>query len=266
FIAGLFAGHLSGVAVGAMLMQQLGYRLVFEVGAVLFCVPLLAVLWLHRYYHPVNIDRVPQPRRAFVKGKNKTSYRASQLLRNRPFIALLLAAVVPFAFAQVGLLTFAVPLYLEQYGASAASAGRVLMIYGLCVIYVGPWLGRLADGSYRRKLWLVSAGLLGSLSLLIFWWLQGVAAMVLAVFLLAASGCIGGAAQTPYLLGLPAVQQYGAVGATSVMRAFDKLGKMVGPLLLGGLFALLTMEHSLIVVGFLYLLSKAAIFILILLY
>src|SRR5699024_10412748 len=159
FIAGLFAGHLSGVAVGAMLMQQLGYRLVFEVGAVLFCLPLVAVLWLHRRYDPVVMSSTAPSGRMPVTGKNKTAYKTSQLLRNRPFIALLLAAVVPFAFAQVGLLTFAVPLYLEKYGASAASAGRVLMIYGLCVIYVGPWLGRLADGSYRRKLWLISAGL-----------------------------------------------------------------------------------------------------------
>src|SRR5699024_5707945 len=115
FIAGLFAGHLSGVAVGAMLMQQLGYRLVFEVGAVLFCLPLVAVLWLHRRYDPVVMSSTAPPGRMPVTGKNKTAYKTSQLLRNRPFIALLLAAVVPFAFAQVGLLTFAVPLYLENY-------------------------------------------------------------------------------------------------------------------------------------------------------
>jgi len=263
FIAGLFAGHLSGVAIGAMVMQQLGYSLVFELGAVLFCLPLLAVLWLQRRYSLVAVNTMQSTPAPTRPTKGERFHATGQLLRNRAFIALLLAAVVPFAFAQVGLLTFAVPLYLDKYGASAASAGRVLMIYGLCIIYVGPWLGRLADGSQRRKLWLVLAGLLGSVSLLLFWWLQGIAAMVLAVFLLAASGCVGGAAQTPYLLGLPAVQQYGAVGATSIMRAFDKLGQMVGPLLMGGLFALLSMEFSLIVVGLLYLLATVGLFILI---
>ncbi|HLR13336.1 MAG TPA: MFS transporter, partial [Burkholderiaceae bacterium] len=42
-IAGLFAGYLSGAAVGAMLMQQVGAKAVFVLGAVLFLLPALAV-------------------------------------------------------------------------------------------------------------------------------------------------------------------------------------------------------------------------------
>ncbi|WZB74547.1 MFS transporter [Achromobacter insuavis] len=49
-IAGLFAGHLSGAAVGAMLMEQVGFRAVFAVGAVMLVMPLAGVLILMRPY------------------------------------------------------------------------------------------------------------------------------------------------------------------------------------------------------------------------
>src|SRR5690606_30985230 len=51
-IAGLFAGHLSGAAVGAMLAQQVGPSAVFSVGAFLLVLPALGVftlMWPYRH-------------------------------------------------------------------------------------------------------------------------------------------------------------------------------------------------------------------------
>ena len=58
-IAGLFAGHLSGAAVGAMLMEQLGPHAVFVAGAVALLPPLAGVLLLLR---PYNGGAHPSPR------------------------------------------------------------------------------------------------------------------------------------------------------------------------------------------------------------
>jgi predicted MFS family arabinose efflux permease len=171
----------------------------------------------------------------------------------RDFGLLLLGSVIPFSIAQVGLLSFALPLYLEAAGVAASSIGRVLMIYGLCVIYLGPLMGRLVDRSSSKKGWIVLGGVIGSAGMLGLYFNSGLAAASLAVLLLALASCFSGASQSPYMLALPDVQDYGAAGATSVMRAADKLGQMAGPLMVGALFGSAGMGASLAITGVVYL-------------
>lgn len=250
-IAGLFAGHLAGAAVGAMLMEQLGFRAVFVAGAAMLLLPLAGVLVLMRPYmshggqcvlgqahRPLTRDRLGQ---------------ALRLIFTRDFGLLLLGSVIPFSIAQVGLLSFALPLYLEAQGAAASSVGRVLMIYGVCVIYVGPLMGRLADRSMAKKRWIVMGGLIGSVGMLGLYFNSGLGAAALAVLLLALASCFAGASQSPYMLALPDVQRYGAAGATSMMRAADKLGQMAGPLVVGAMFGAAGMGAGLAMTGLIYL-------------
>jgi predicted MFS family arabinose efflux permease len=248
-IAGLFAGHLSGAAVGAMLMEQVGFRAVFGVGAAMLALPLAGVLILMRPY----MDRGRS-----LAGQAAARVQASlsdtlRLLFTRDFGLLLLGSVIPFSIAQVGLLSFALPLYLEAEGVAASSIGRVLMIYGLCVIYVGPLMGRVVDRSRIKKSWIVLGGLVGSVGMLGLYFNSGLLAAAAAVLLLALASCFAGASQSPYMLALPDVQRYGAAGATSVMRAADKLGQMAGPLVVGAMFGAAGMGAGLAATGVIYL-------------
>lgn len=257
-IAGLFAGHLSGIAVGAMLMQQFGARTVFQSGALLYCLPLLGALFivrLRRRTTPTTPSRKPPVSVAVAVTVNR-SPSLRKLLLSRDFGLLLLASIVPFSIAQVGLLSFALPLYLEAGGFEASSVGRVLMLYGLCVIYVGPLMGRLSDRSFRKKYWIVAAGLVGSAGLLNLALLGGVSGAVVAVLCLAFASCLAAGAQTSYMLELKKVERYGAVGATSLMRAADKVGQMLGPLVVAGLFAMISMSAGLALTGVLYLVAS----------
>lgn len=286
-IAGLFAGHLTGAAVGAMLMEQLGFRPVFVIGAAMLIVPVLGVLVLMRPYmshgpragvvlddarnaavarrmaeaapaavarhvgHATD-DAAPAGGGALRRAAGGLA-RTARLVCTRDFGLLLLGSVIPFSIAQVGLLSFALPLYLESAGVAASTVGRVLMIYGLCVIYVGPLMGRLVDRSPSRKAWIVLGGLIGSAGMLGLYFDTGLAAATLAVLLLALASCFSGASQSPYMLALPDVQDYGPAGATSVMRAADKLGQMAGPLMVGALFGTAGMGASLAITGLVYL-------------
>lgn len=251
-IAGLFAGHLSGAAVGAMLAEQTGYHTVFVFGALMLALPLACVMTLMRPYMQARmrpIQPAPQPR---------ALAETLSLLSTRDFGLLLIGSIIPFSIAQVGVITYALPLYLEAQGAAASSVGRILMIYGLCVIYVGPMMGRLADRSVHKKKWIVAGGITGSAGLLALYANGGVMAAALAVFMLALASCMSGAAQSPYMLGLPHVQSYGAAAATSVMRAADKLGQMAGPLIVGSMFGLMGMGAGLAVTGAIYLCATLA--------
>jgi predicted MFS family arabinose efflux permease len=258
-IAGLFAGHLTGAAVGAMLMEQLGFRPVFVVSAVMLAVPVAGVLVLMRPYmrhgaaNPLTATTEPGVVPEEARRPRAGLARTMRLLFTRDFGLLLLGSVIPFSIAQVGLLSFALPLYLEAAGVAASSIGRVLMIYGLCVIYLGPLMGRFVDRSAAKKGWIVLGGIVGSLGLIGLYFNSGLAAAALAVLLLAVASCFSGASQSPYMLALPDVQDYGAGGATSVMRAADKLGQMAGPLLVGALFGTAGMGASLAITGVVYL-------------
>lgn len=166
--------------------------------------------------------------------------------------------MVPFSVAQVGLLYFALPLYLQEQGVSASGTGRVLMLYGLCMIYLGPFIGRIVDRSSRKKMFVALGGVLGGAGMAYLYVDNSLAAVSLAVFLLAFGSCWTGAAQTSWMLALPRVQDYGASGATSVMRAADKFGQMVGPLFVGTLFTMMGIASGLAITGVVYMLTAVA--------
>jgi len=260
--AGLFAGHLSGSAVGAMLADQAGYRSVFLATAVMVCLPLAGMLvlaWQGR--SPAREQMTLSPGRAASgaaapeQGARRAGGGLRQLLVSRDFGVLLATSVVPFSIAQVGLLYFALPLYLQEQGVSASGTGRVLMLYGLCMIYLGPLIGRVVDRSGRKKAFVAFGGVLGGAGMAYLYFDNSLAAVSLAVFLLAFGSCWTGAAQTAWMLALPRVQAYGAGGATSVMRAADKFGQMVGPLFVGALFTMTGIASGLAITGAAYILT-----------
>lgn len=253
-IAGLFAGHLSGAAVGALLAEQVGAAGVFLFNAGMLALPLLgvfALMWPYRALGAASSAISP----AAPAG---AGHSLRELLVSRDFGLLLLGSIIPFSVAQVGLLSFALPLYMEQAQASTASTGRVLMAYGLCVIYVAPWVARLADRSRTRKPWIVAGGVLGSVGLFGLYMATGVIAATVAVVMLALASCLAGGAQASYMLSRPCVQNYGPAAATSVMRAGDKLGQMLGPLVVGATLGVLGIAGSLALVGGIYVLATLA--------
>ncbi|QEI07750.1 MFS transporter [Pigmentiphaga aceris] len=289
-VAGLFAGHLSGTAVGAMLADQAGYRPVFIASAVVLMLPLIGAFVMARRWKKesaaaamsagavggaaegsVRAAAVVSPVSGTVTragsasgsaagitpklGLSARAKRLGALIGSRDFGALLAGSVVPFSIAQVGLLYFALPLYLEAQGVAASSIGRVLMLYGLCMIYLGPMIGRVVDRTRTKKYFIALGGLLGGTGMAYLYVDSSLFAVSMAVFLLALGSCWSGAAQTTWTLALPNVQQYGAGAATSVMRAADKLGQMIGPLFVGTLFTLVGIGPGLAMTGMVYLVA-----------
>lgn len=249
-IAGLFAGHMSGAAVGGMLASQVGQRPVFYLAAVLVVLAAFALrmlLWPYR-----GAGRAQAVAGSGAAG-SPVKTGVGRLLRDRGYAALLAGSIIPFSIAQVGLLSYALPLYFDALGASTADVGRVIMLYGFCVIYVGPLVGRRADHARHWKHWITAGGFVGAAGLLLLQWAPGVWGVTLAVALLALASCLAGAAQTQYMLARERARAYGAAGATGIMRGADKFGQMLGPLVVGALFAARGMSEALVWTGVIYL-------------
>lgn len=258
--AGLFAGHLSGTVTGAMLADQTGYRTVFLVSAVWMIAALLGAALLGRH-RPIVLAATDSLELSSAAASPSLTQRAAgaakrvrvrSLLASRDFVALMLGSIVPFSIVQVGLLYFALPIYLQAQGVSSAGIGRVLMLYGLCMIYLGPAIGRLVDGM-PGKTWFITLGaVLGGGGMAWLYLDNSLFTVCVAVVLLALGSCFSGAAQTAWMLSLPAVQKVGAGAATSVMRAADKLGQMIGPLFVGAWFTVVDMGPGLAITGLFY--------------
>ncbi|WP_207457410.1 MFS transporter [Azospirillum sp. SYSU D00513] len=259
-MAGIFAGHICGTAIGAMLAEQIGFTPVFLLSAGAMLVPLaFAFAFMRPYMHgplpaatPAAVPAsVPVSGTAAAPAEARVGLRA--VLFDRNFLALLLCSVVPFSIAQVGLLYYSLPIYLADLGVNQSNIGRILMIYGLSVIYIAPMISRIVDRTPRKKAFIAAGGLIGSTGLVWLYVNHGMPAMVLAVFMLSLGSCLSGGAQSAFALNLKSVQAYGTGKAMGFQRAADKLGQMLGPLIVGALFTSVGIEVGLAVTGAIYL-------------
>ncbi len=247
-VAGIVSGQICGTAVGAMLAERIGYSQVFLVSAALAALPLAFTLFFMRQY-------MTRPEQAGGKADHFSAADLKGLLFNRNYASILMLSLVPFALCQVGLLMYAAPIYLNQIGASQSSIGRVLMIYGLSVIYIAPWISKFVDRTEGKKWFIVLGGLVGGGGLMSLYFYSGFLAVMVAVFLMGISGSLVGSAQSALALKLNVIQRVGVGKAMSVQRAADKLGQMLGPLVLGSVIASVGINNGVALVGLLFFVS-----------
>ena len=153
-VAGIVSGQICGTAVGAMLAERMGYAPVFWFSLVLLLIPCLFVLVFMRkqlHFEPEEKEDNEKLRIA-----DFANCLLTEVIRPRFFFSL-----VPFALCQVGLLFYAAPLYLNKIGIGQSNIGRILMLYGLSVIYIGPLLSVLWTGRKTKRFLLSLGGLIG---------------------------------------------------------------------------------------------------------
>ncbi|MFN2343285.1 MAG: MFS transporter [Desulfonatronovibrio sp.] len=241
FVAGLFSGHICGTALGAMLAERIGYSPVFLIGMI---VALASLVFFMFFMRDLKGQAVSVPSAVSIKVSSLRNF-----ITDRNVFALIFFCIIPFSICQVGLLFFATPLYLNELGISQSDIGRVLMIYGLSVVYLAPQLSKIVDRRENKKPFIVAGGLLGGLGLSLLYVHQGFLVIVIAIFLLGLASSIGSSAQTAFALKLEATRDLGVGKAMAIQRAADKLGQMLGPLTLGALMSGISISQGLVVLG-----------------
>jgi len=104
---------------------------------------------------------------------------------------LLLFIAIPVAMTLVGILYYLTPLYLKKIGISQGSIGRVLMIYGLCIIYLGPLFSNLADKMQNKLFLVILTASMSAFAILPLVMWQGVWPLMLAVLLVGGANACG---------------------------------------------------------------------------
>lgn len=246
--AGVYAGSICGGAAGAMLAERIGYRQVFLIGAiVLFLVIPYALIFMRA--------GIRKPARA-AAARSAPKLSVGQLARflaNRNVASLILFGSIPTAIALVGFLDYFSPIYLNRIGTSQSNIGRILMIYGACLIYAAPFISKYVDASNGKKIYIVVSGLLGGAAFVFFYLFKGILATSIAVFLLGISSSFGFAAKSAYGLKLDAARELGAGRSMGIYSTADRVGQVLGPVTFGWILIAAGAAEGVIYFGLIYL-------------
>ncbi len=128
FIAVLFGGTFCGTALGGVLADRLGQSNVFLVGAV---ITLVAGALALRLLERDDATSAPPSSRELLEN-------LTRVFRTPRIAALVCGISIPANALAVSLLWFLVPLLAENLDVGVADTGRILMLYYLTIILLGP--------------------------------------------------------------------------------------------------------------------------------
>jgi predicted MFS family arabinose efflux permease len=261
FFAGVYAGNICGGAAGAMLAERLGFRPVFVIGGIAaLSVIAYAVLFLRPAMKKPEIPPKADTPHAPSSTPGEKQQRSKlvllgRFLWNRNILGLVLFSNIPYALAVVGFLNYFCPVYLNGLGASQSNIGRVYIIYGICLIYVAPFLTKFIKAS-KEKHSLVLSGILGGTGFMVFQVFDGLLAVGVAVFALGLAGSFG-APRRSYILKFKETHDLGDGTSMGVFLSTIRIGQMLGPVLFGWLIMTVGISRGITYFGLAYVVATA---------
>lgn len=254
--AGVYAGAICGSAIGGMLAERIGYRPVFLCGAIIIVCIFLYTLYFMReaIRRPETVDHgVHSPGESVKAGK------VVRFIFSRNVISLIILSSIPAAIATVGFLNYFSPIYLNRIGTSESNIGRIFMMHGLCIIYIAPFLSKFVDASSNKKTFIVIGDILGSLAFISFYFaglyvFGGIFATAAAVLFLGLSTAFADT-RSSYILKLKITRELGSGKAMGIFSSAERIGQVLGPILIGWIVVALGMNKGILYIGIIYLLA-----------
>jgi MFS family permease len=232
FLASFFAGSLSGAAIGGILVDRLGFRATFLLSGILSAAAVLFVLrFVLRFVRRKNTKSPAKRKLTFADFWG--------LLQHKQFATIVFLSAIPSKVALTGILYYSVPLYLNSLGVNQSSTGRVLMAYGLAIILLSSGVAGMADRLQGRWRFVAAGGYLGAFAIALPYFIQSTYGIVLGVLCLGIAHAVGVSSQLA-LVGeycKDAVQQIGQATTTGIFRLLERIGNILGPIVVGLLVA-----------------------------
>jgi len=258
--AGIYAGSICGGATGGMIAEQLGYNATFLFGAMI-----ITIIIGYTFVFMKNSMKIPNYRMSsnkILKQKSKKSFEnVFKFLTNRIVISLVFFSSLPAAIATVGFMNYFMPVYLNRLGIPQSTIGQVLMIYGICLIYIGPYISKYVDITRDKKKYVFLGCVLGSAAFISFYFFDGIISAVISILMLGLSSSFVLASQSVYALKLKVTKKLGEGKAIGIFRSTSRIGQMLGPIVFSWMFAATNVNQGIMFFGIAYMLT-AFVFIL----
>ncbi len=218
--AGIYAGNICACALGAMLAERVGYSGVFFAACAVAC--------LVAAFATFCVSDASLIRGAEVAG-DAAPRHWREFFGNTGVWTLFLLITIPSAMCLTGFLNYYFPLLSHDSGVSPSNIGRAFMIYGVCIVYLGPLCGKYLAAKGNLRPALLAGSCIGVAAMFLFSFKGGIAAALVAVLLFGFADSIGFVAQNVYLLSLGATREFGQGKALGFFSMAKKLGQMLGP-------------------------------------
>ncbi|MBL4692429.1 MAG: MFS transporter [Magnetovibrio sp.] len=250
FLAGFFAGSLSGAAIGAILSQRIGYESTFILSAAL---SLGAAAFVYAFIQ----ESANRAQKSHIPNLSIADYKT--IFSNPKFLALTFCVAIPAKVCLTGFLYYTGPIFLKTIGTDQSSIGRVLMAYGLAIIIVSPLSARFADKFGNRKLFVIGGSLLAGLAVLILGYFDTLIAVVFSVTLLGIAHAISVSSQLSLVIEIfdDEKSTVGMGKVVGIFRFIERLGSVIGPILAGVLIGIGGFNDAFIGIGMMTLIGIA---------
>lgn len=222
---GIYAGINCGSSLGAILADIFGYKAVFVISAILTVAASIFIIKMENAFLP---DKKPAetPKLNDISGKQR-----GFLMGNITAILFVILMIAPASIAS-SYRSYYLPLYFTQTGKSITDVGRAQLLYGLVIVYAGPFLSELIALFSKRAL--KNVNLVYSFMIALSLFLPGIGTGLLFPFLGAAlmgtADSFGFGVQNKYFLDMPSIKRMGAAMSLSVLSFVKKMLEMIGPL------------------------------------
>ncbi|MBF0100321.1 MAG: MFS transporter [Desulfobacterales bacterium] len=250
--AGIYSGSICGGATGAMIADRYGYHFVFLIGGVMlfFVIAYTMTFMRSAMLKPMSVaaTSLKQNGKRIIAESGFVSF-----FKNRIVISLIFFSSLPASIAVVGFLNYFIPVYLNRIGVAQSNIGRALMIYGVTLVFLGPLIGKYVDQAKEKKYYVFIGGILGASTFMVFHFMNGFSAAMVALLLLGISSSFVLTAQSAYLLDLNVTRNFGEGKSIGIFRSSGRIGQALGPLVFGSLMVAGDMENGIEMFGMFYL-------------
>ena len=245
-VFGFQGGMIAGMAIGSLLVVNLGPGGVFALGAVAAALTALYA----RIVIPAPTGKSLEED-GLSAALERLAWELGQALRSRSLLATMGFVGIPAKAVLTGVVVFALPLLMTEQGYRHEDIGQMLMIYAGSVIAASSAVARLVDRRGRTVLVLGIGGLVSGLGL----WAIALAdtallghgsyagilqTIMLAIGILVVGGAHGliNAPIVTHVADLDLARRIGAGSATAAYRFLERIGHVAGPVLVGQLLML----------------------------
>ncbi len=248
FLISFFSGTLCGSAIGGIISDRVGYRPTFFLSALLVIFSALLVY------------RVIQDKKGDYGTLSQQKLKLSDftlVFSNMRFLSLVLFSAIPAKICLTGFLYFSGPLYLKSLGNSQSSIGRVLMGYGIAMIFVSPLASRIADLYKTRKLFVCMGGIMSGLSMMGILFFDNTIGVLLSICLLGCSHGVGVSSQLTVVTEICKEEgkKIGLSTIIGIFRLVERIGNITGPIIAGTLIGIYGYQGAIAGIGLLTLSS-----------
>jgi predicted MFS family arabinose efflux permease len=250
-VYGFQAGMISGMAIGSLLVGEIAAVGVFIVGA---CIATLASIYASIFLPAGRAASGTEAEQSVLFALNNSI----NMLRDLQFAQAILLIGIPAKAIMTGVILFGMPLLLSASGFAKEDIGQITMIYAACVMLASTAASRLADKMQTCKTMLVTGSLLTAAGLSVIALIGqdltnlGAHAHLTKALLFALGaaliGCAHGLINAPivtFITETAAAARTSEASAAASYRFLERCGHMLGPILVGQLFAVLgTTPHA----------------------